>query len=248
MSDHRSTDRYVGLFSGGKDSYLAIKLALSYGIEITRLLTVEAHHGSYLYQSQGVSAAGTIAAATGFEHTYLPLESSGVHGSSDTAATHELRPLRMWLEQTTQNSSEAIDGLVAGVVASEYQRDRLQDLCDQFDLDLFTPLWGRSGTDILSLVTQHGLTVLIVGVAAEGLGPDWLGRSLDVSAIRELRELAAETGMHPAGEGGEYETLVVDGPEFASPVQVIGTPQWKGTFGYLCIDEIICESTDRPNQ
>jgi len=51
-----------------------------------------------------------------------------------------------------------------------------------------------------------------VQVAAYGLDESWLGRRYDADALAELVDLREECGVHPLGEGGEFETYVVDGP------------------------------------
>jgi diphthine-ammonia ligase len=60
-----------------------------------------------------------------------------------------------------------------------------------------------------------GLDIRLVQVAAEPLGPELLGRRLDLGLLSKIEGLGQpHRGVHPAGEGGEYETLVVDAPFF----------------------------------
>jgi diphthamide synthase (EF-2-diphthine--ammonia ligase) len=62
---------------------------------------------------------------------------------------------------------------------------------------------------------------VVVAVMAEGLGPEWLGRSLDASAVEDLLELQRRTGVSPSGEGGEYESLVVDSPIHSRRLELV---------------------------
>jgi hypothetical protein len=57
-----------------------------------------------------------------------------------------------------------------------------------------------------------GVRAVMVSVSADGLDASWLGRPIDRPALDELRTLARRRGMNLAGEGGEYETLVLDSP------------------------------------
>jgi uncharacterized protein (TIGR00290 family) len=55
---------------------------------------------------------------------------------------------------------------------------------------------------------------MIVGVYADGLGEDWLGRVIDEGTIEELRRIGKKRGIELSFEGGEAETLVLDCPIF----------------------------------
>ena len=79
---------------------------------------------------------------------------------------------------------------------------------------------------------------MIVSVAAEGLTRKWLGKVLNGKSIKELISLASRYRFNPAGEGGEYETLVLDAPIFRKRIVVKkARPVWMGDSGYLEIEE-----------
>jgi diphthamide synthase (EF-2-diphthine--ammonia ligase) len=66
-----------------------------------------------------------------------------------------------------------------------------------------------------------GLDIRLVHLAAEPLTPELLGRRLDLALLDEiLARSRARRAVHPAGEGGEYETLVV------------GAPFWTGRIAW----------------
>jgi len=59
------------------------------------------------------------------------------------------------------------------------------------------------------------------------LGREWLGRSLNKKFIQELNP-----EIDPCGEKGEFHTLVVDGPMFRKPIQILeAEPVIKERFG-----------------
>jgi diphthamide synthase (EF-2-diphthine--ammonia ligase) len=58
---------------------------------------------------------------------------------------------------------------------------------------------------------SSGVKAVVVAVV-EGLGPEWLGRPLDERALEDLLELRRTKGVSLSGEGGEYESLVIDSP------------------------------------
>src|SRR5207249_4795 len=54
----------------------------------------------------------------------------------------------------------------------------------------------------------------------------------DASTIEDLLRLERTRGVHPCGEGGEFETLVLDGPLFHQRVEIRRAgPEWSGTAG-----------------
>lgn len=233
---------WVALYSGGKDSYLALAAAERSGRSVDQLVTVDAPAASYLYHVPATVATGLAAESMGRDHVALDLAEAG-STSSEAAAAHEIEPLASWLAERV-GTADAPVGLVSGVVASDYQYELLSDLCDRFDLQLYAPLWSRSVESILDAVRQSDLQVDVVGVAAAGLDQSWLGRRLDAAAIAELRSAAADHGIHPAGEGGEFETLVVDAPLFSRPINYQATRVWAGTHGHLELERAwLAEST-----
>lgn len=233
---------WVALFSGGKDSYLALRSAWADGLEVNRLLTVYAHPGSFVFHTPAIEATSAIATAVGCEHITLEAPAADTT-DSQRAADRELVVLERWLAAVA-DSPDAPAGLVTGVVASEYQRERLDALVEQFDMDLYAPLWNRSGASILSDMHSAELSVDIVGVAAAGLDRSWLGRRLDAGAVEDLIALAERTGIHPAGEGGEFETLVVDAPAFSAQLHYEATTHWDGSRGHLELDTVRLGATD----
>ena len=69
--------------------------------------------------------------------------------------------------------------------------------------------------------------IMIVGVA--GLPKEWLGRIITEKTIKELKQIE---GIHILGEGGEYESLVLDCPLFKSALKVKGKKHWDGMAGW----------------
>ena len=63
--------------------------------------------------------------------------------------------------------------------------------------------------------------VMIVGVAADGFSDKWLGRIIDADALRELKALNRKYKISIVGEGGEFETLVTDGPNFRKRLEIV---------------------------
>ena len=107
-----------------------------------------------------------------------------------------------------------------GGIASDYQWDRINEVCQDLGLKAFSPLWRKDQEMLLHEMVQAGLRAIIVNVSAEGLGPSWLGRMIDNRAIEELKGLQKRFSINLSGEGGEYETLVIDSPLYKKAIKI----------------------------
>jgi len=75
----------------------------------------------------------------------------------------------------------------------------------------------------MKIVLDSGYEIMMVGVFADGLTADLLGKKFDSQLLDELKRIKKKTGIHLAGEGGEYETFVLDGPMFKEKLEIISS-------------------------
>lgn len=215
----------AALCSGGKDSTYALWLALREGHGITYLVAmVPEREDSWMYHYPNIHLMDLFA-----ECSDLPL----IKGETKGIKEQEVEDLKKNLEGLE------IDGVVSGAVASTYQKNRIERICNDLNLASITPLWGKDSLDLLREITEANFEVIITSVSARGLDEEWLGREIDEDSIRGLEELHNEFGINPAGEGGEYETLVLDAPFFKKRINPIKTRRtWKIDSGHLLIEEV----------
>ena len=214
----------AALVSGGKDSVLALWCAQQHGWNVTHVVTVRSRApDSYMFHVPNVDLAPLIAEAVGAP--FIRVDTAG-HKEAEVAD----------LERAL--GELPIDGFVSGALASEYQRTRLEGVGHRLGVKSFAPLWHKTPEQILRTVTAPGWDVRFAAVAAEGLGERWLGRKLDPAAADELMALRARLGVHPAGEGGEYETLVLDAPCYQKRIEVVRAQgEWHRDGGAWRVDE-----------
>lgn len=213
--------KVAALFSGGKDSSYALFVAGHYGWEITHLVTVfSMSPESYMYHVPAVELTRLAAQAIG-----VPL----VEVVTPPEPEQELIPLRDALAKL------GVDGLVSGALASEYQRRRLDQICDDIGIKSFAPLWHKNPRELLGEMVDEGFEIMIVGCSAEGLDERWLGRVLDRKALAELDRLHDRYGIHVAGEGGEYESMVLDGPHMKMRIRVEYQKDWRVSSGKIVV-------------
>jgi uncharacterized protein (TIGR00290 family) len=68
---------------------------------------------------------------------------------------------------------------------------------------------------------------MIIGVFAYPLTQSWLGRIIDKKFIEEIKILNEKYKIHMAGEGGEYESFVLDCPLFKKPLNISSYKDFK---------------------
>ncbi len=62
--------------------------------------------------------------------------------------------------------------------------------------------------------------MIVTAVSAYPLNASWLGREIDKKFIKDIRKLYKKYKVHPAGEGGEFETFVLFCPLFKKSLKV----------------------------
>lgn len=211
--------KVAALFSGGKDSAYATYVAQQRGWEVSHLVTIHpSDPESMLYHVPNLHITPLLAEAMG-----IPLEEE----SSGVGEDAELDALRRALRRTGSN------GVVVGAIASDYQHARVNRVGREIGLRVFAPSWRRSPEHLLADYLAARMDIRFSAVSAQGLDASWLGRPLDGAAVRDLLRLRDEVGLHPCGEGGEFETVVLRAPNFAHRLEVADAqPVWRGTGGY----------------
>ena len=231
-------DDWVSLFSGGKDSAWALHRARASGRNVARLLTVHPAGDSYMYHVPATRLARLAAESAGVELIEVEPDDFDDGGAADASARGdaELEPLEAALSELRAGGFD-LAGVTAGAVESEFQTNRLRAMCDRLGIDLYAPLWGEDPRELAASMLDAGFEIRVVAVAAAGLDESWLGRTLDAEAFAELDRLNDERGVHVLGEGGEFETLVTDGPHMDRPIELDYETRWDGTRGSIDVTD-----------
>lgn len=191
--------RLGALFSGGKDSTFATYIATIFGWDVVCLITLKAKNKeSYMFHTPNIDVTSVQA-----EAMCLPLIVQETSGEKE----EELADLYVAIK--TAKEKYGINGIIVGALASDYQQERVNRVCEELQLKTFAPLWHKQQAQLLKEMIDLGMDICISSVAAEGLGKEWLGRKLDMSAYQQLLQLHYRLGLHVAGEGGEYESIVL---------------------------------------
>lgn len=198
------------LFSGGKDSCYAMYKAKQEHEVMCVISVISENKESYMFHTANIGLVDEIAKALD-----IPLIKVRTKGVKE----EELDDLKKALFNAINDYS--IEGVVSGAIASDYQASRINRICKELDLKSITPLWEKDQLELLRELVKNGFKILIIGIAGYPLDKSWLGKEINNDLINELEKLKNSVGLHPAGEGGEIETLVTDSPMHKKKIKII---------------------------
>ncbi|MGD0994637.1 MAG: diphthine--ammonia ligase [Candidatus Bathyarchaeia archaeon] len=215
------------LFSGGKDSTLALHLAAEKEEVVCLITILSKNKESFMFHTPNIDITALQAEALG-----LPQITKTTQGEKEK----ELSDLEYAIAEAA--SKFKIDGVVTGAVESVYQAERVQRICNQLGLWCFNPLWKHNQKALLEELLEKRFKVIISGVFAYPLDEKWLGKQIDNKLIDRLVDLQQKYGLSPAGEGGEIETTVLDAPLFKKKIEVLDySVEFKGNSGVFIINQ-----------
>jgi ABC transporter with metal-binding/Fe-S-binding domain ATP-binding protein len=197
------------LFSGGKDSTFACWKAMQQEEVVCLITVISGNPESYMFHTPNIHLAALQAEAAG-----LPLVEVETAGEKE----EELLDLKQALLAAREQFG--IEGVVTGAILSVYQAARVQRVCRELDLWCFNPLWNVDQEAYMEELIDAGFRVIIAGVFSSPFDESWLGREIDRRTLDELREIARKHRITLIGEGGEFETFVIDAPFFSRRIAI----------------------------
>ncbi|KAF3934954.1 hypothetical protein ABW19_dt0208680 [Dactylella cylindrospora] len=218
----------VALISGGKDSFFSLLHSNANGFRVIALAnlhpplpppspdpqTTSDDLNSFMYQTVGHNVLPHYSTILG-----IPLYRAAITGSSinQELSYHpsaedprdEIEDLYELLKKVKEAHPE-IGAVSSGAILSSYQRTRVESVCQRLGLISVAWLWQRKQEMVLSEMGEVGLDARIIKVASLGLDEGWLGRNVaDYKTRMALERVKKRWGGNVAGEGGEFETLVM---------------------------------------
>jgi diphthine-ammonia ligase len=192
----------VVLWTGGKDSALALHLAKQAGYLPGLLVTFAPPNPQFLAHPIPVIKAQCKAMAIDHRTVTLPQPT-----------------IDNYVEELSKLRQEGIEAVVTGDIDEvEGMPNWIQECARKSGLECHFPLWKKNREEVLNLLIAEKFRCL-VSLIYKGRAPSWLlGRILDGDLLLKLKEYHKESGMDLCGEQGEYHTWVLDGPCFKIPI------------------------------
>jgi ABC transporter with metal-binding/Fe-S-binding domain ATP-binding protein len=221
--------RVAVLATGGKDSALALYRTLRNGYEVKCLVSmIPIREDSWMFHYPNIRLVDLFA-----EAVEIPLVKAETSGLKE----REVEDLKCLIEKLD------VEGVVSGAIASSYQKTRIEKICRQLKLECIAPLWNENPLKILREILDLAFEVIITGVYAYGFDKEWLGRKIDEDVVEALIDLNKRYGISIVGEGGEYETLVLNAPFFKKRIEILKAEKvWEKQRGYFLVTKAKLEN------
>ncbi|MDR0797310.1 MAG: diphthine--ammonia ligase [Nitrososphaerota archaeon] len=213
-------------WSGGKDSAFALYLAKQQGHEVINILTMMMSAEKSIFHLIRSAILDAQADAVGIS---LIKKQVG-----NKTYEHDFKEVLVELK------SKGVEGLVTGDICEIFGHEEgwLHRVCYEVGLKPVRPLWLGDTKQIFLDYINAGFKATVVRINLSKLGVEWLGRVLDRSFYDEILKL---DDIDPCGEGGEYHTIVTDGPYFKKKIEILETQKHKfdNNFGYLEVKDFV---------
>lgn len=197
------------LLSTGKDSIYALHIMNGLNYDVNCLITVDSKNkDSFMFHTPNVNLAKLQAKAL-----ELPLIEQKTKGNKED----ELKDLQKAIQKAKEKFN--IQGIVSGAIFSNYQRSRIEKICDDLNLKVFAPLWHTDQEAYMKTLIKEDFKFILTAIAADGLSKNDLNKVVDQEFLEKLKQLKTEINL--AGEGGEFESLVLDAPLFKKQLKIL---------------------------
>ena len=202
--------KLASLFSGGKDSVYSSYIVQKQRHEVVCLITIlSENRESYMFHTPSVEKTKNQSKAMN-----IPIIIQKTKGEKE----EELKDLEKAIKKAIKKYK--IEGIVTGAIKSVYQSSRIQSICDKLNIKCINPLWQINELNYINDLIKNKFKVIITGVFAYPLNQSWLGKEINKEFIQEIIKMNEKYKIHIAGEGGEYESFVLDCPLFSKPLKI----------------------------
>jgi uncharacterized protein (TIGR00290 family) len=205
------------MWSGGKDSALALMRARSGGLAVTRLINFyDPATDRVRFHATRSELIRAQAEAIGIE-----LRALGTPwGRYEATFTEMLAELKR----------DGFAGVVFGDIHLADVRAWYEQRVRAAGLAHVEPIWGEAPAALVAEFVAGGSRAVITCCELPKLDETWLGRIIDERFAGEI----LATGVDPAGENGEYHSFAYAGPLFRAPVPWrAGARRDEGAFAQL---------------
>jgi uncharacterized protein (TIGR00290 family) len=189
------------MWSGGKDSALALWRARQRGLDVRWLLTVhDAATGRVRFHATPIGSIAAQARAARLEMVHAATTWEGFDDALRRALADLVRA--------------GCTGLVFGDIHLADVRAWYEERTRALGLEHVEPLWGEDPRTLIREFVGVGGRAVLTCVETAKLDASWLGRVIDDDFVRDVER----TGIDPCGENGEYHSFSFAGPFFSELV------------------------------
>jgi len=226
-----SKPKLCSLFSSGKDSAYSLYLMQKQGYDVACLAVMNPENpNSYMYHKPDMKLVKLQSQAL-----QIPLLIQKTQGVKEK----ELKELEILL--TNAKNKFGIGGVITGALFSNCQKERIAKICKKLKLECFNPLWHKNQEQYMKELIDNKFSFIFTSIACYGLSEKWLGKIITNEKLPKLKELNTRIGINVAGEGGEFESFVLDAPNFKKKIEIqeFKTQMGNEFTGIIKIKEVV---------
>lgn len=198
----RQNESFICLFSGGKDSAIALSMANQCGQPIAIIHSMEKDQTSYNHK-QTKEIIELQAEAMG-----IPLELCIEEPKSTKFAYSLIKILKKY---GLLHAKYLVTGTINDTRANEFN----QKIAKIAGLSLKCPLWGMTNEMVVEQLEKRKIQSIISSINPNVLSKQWLGKQFDRNVYNEFIKL----GIHPLGENGEFHTTLIGADFFKKELE-----------------------------
>jgi len=223
--------RVASMWTGGKDSYLALEGAVNEGNQVITLVNFIFKESEHPKPSKIKMLAGSVLMKLSRMKPYKDVP----HEVNCEIIALQAEALELPILQPTVSMMGFVDGFKStitglnppvGGIAWGAEEDQaavhmgmLKPICDELGVKMIFPLKGLGEDANLAAYTRPGHEATIIVVDTEYLSEDWLGKKVDADFLESIRRKSKETGV--AVSNLEFHTLVTDAPLFKKRLEIV---------------------------
>ena len=199
MNDSTQKRTAAVLWTGGKDSCLALHRAYDRGVSIACLATFVPEDRRE-FHAHPTAETRKQADLMHLDLHFIPVQ----------------EPYRdSYIKGLTWLKEQGITAVITGDIDYiEGHPNWIEDCCHGLDLEVIRPLWRESRHTLMEELITRGIQARITWINHPSIPPSWKGRVVDVDCLAELKHLSMHAGIDLCGENGEYHTMVFSAPLF----------------------------------
>lgn len=189
---------FICLYSGGKDSGLALAMACQRAKPVALITCVDKEetlfHGqnNVLTNMQG-------------ERMRIPIKYFNDHWKSGIKLA---RIYRYYKEQ-------GVTTVVFGDLWDIKNANHKIQICKAAGMKACMPLWGLPYDELIEKINEYRVKSVITTIRSALISKQWLGSVFDRNAYEHFKNI----GIDAFGENGEFHTTLVDSNIFSSPIK-----------------------------
>jgi len=216
------------LFSGGKDSCLALHL---YKRKVDMLLSmIPKNKDSFMFHCPLTQLLERQA-----DMLNLPLLVEKSEGKEE----EELIDLKKLIKKS------GVNVLVIGGIKSNYQARRIRKIAEELNVKVEAPLWNFDADKLWNEIFKAGMKVIITKIASEGIPKEFVGKIIELEDLEKLSSLSKKYKFRLDFEGGDAETAVLFMPEFKNQLVLDYDVKSEGEYRHFLVLRRIRRKNDK---